>query len=70
MMKFNPCVPGQCTEEGTHCQGCGRSHEDIAETKVLIKGLVNFAEKKEYENIEEFASFVGKTVLKKLQQSS
>jgi hypothetical protein len=70
MMKFNPCVPGQCTEEGTHCEGCGRSHEDIAETKALIKGLVNFAEKKEYENIEEFASFVGKTVLKKLQQSS
>lgn len=69
-MKFNPCIPGQCTEEGTHCQGCGRSHEDITETKLLIKGLVDFAENKGYENIKEFSDFVGKTVLKKLQNPS
>lgn len=69
-MKFNPCVKGQCTYDGTHCQGCGRSHEDIAETKRLINGLVNFADEKGYNNIEEFSAFVGKTVLKKLKELS
>lgn len=70
-MKFNPCVSGgQCTEDGTHCKGCGRSHEEIAETKQLIMQIVKFAQKMEYENIDEFAGFIGKTVLKKLQASA
>lgn len=39
-MKFNPCRGGAfCTDVGTHCEGCGRSHVEIAETKVLVKGL-------------------------------
>lgn len=66
-MKFSPCIPGQCTEEGTHCEGCGRSHEEIAETKTLIKALVNFAQRMDYENIEDYAHFIGDTVLRKLE---
>ena len=66
-MKFNPCIPGKCTEQGTHCEGCGRTHEEIAETKRLVKQLVGFAQAQGYENIEDFADFVGKSVLKKLQ---
>ena len=67
-MKFNPCVSGgRCTEDGTHCQGCGRSHEEIAETKQVVMQVVKFAQKMGYENIDEFADFIGKTVLKKLQ---
>ena len=31
-MKFNPCND-KCTYEGSHCQGCGRSHQEIADTK-------------------------------------
>ena len=52
-MKFNPCIQGKCTEEGTHCEGCGRTHEEIAETKKLVKGLVSFSQKMGYENIED-----------------
>jgi hypothetical protein len=66
-MQFNPCVSGQCTEDGTHCQGCGRAHTEIAETKKLVKAVVDFAQKMDYENHAEFAEFIGKTVLKKLQ---
>jgi hypothetical protein len=66
-MKFNPCVSGKCTDQGTHCEGCGRSHEEIAETKKLIGNLVSFAQKMGYENQEDFANFVGKNLLKKLQ---
>lgn len=65
-MKFIPCN-GECTEEGTHCEGCGRSHEEIAETKKMVKALVVFAQKMEYENIEEFANAIGSNILKKLQ---
>lgn len=69
-MKFNPCIVGKCTEEGTHCKGCGRSHVEIAETKQLVKALVNFAQKMDYENVEDFSGFIGQSLLKKLQNPS
>ena len=69
-MKFNPCIPGKCTEEGTHCEGCGRTHEEIAETKKLVKDLVSFSQKMGYENIEDFSNFIGQSLLKKLQNPS
>ena len=31
--------------------------EEIAETKKMIKELVNYAQKMEYENVEDFANF-------------
>ncbi len=68
-MKYIPCN-GECTEEGTHCEGCGRSHVEIAETKKMVKALVVFAQKMEYENIEEFANSIGSNILKKLQDSA
>jgi hypothetical protein len=69
-MKFSPCISGKCTEEGTHCEGCGRTHEEIAETKRMIKEIVSYAQNKGYENIEDFADFIGKSVLAKLQKPS
>ncbi|MGR8980939.1 MAG: DUF1289 domain-containing protein [Gammaproteobacteria bacterium] len=66
-MKFSPCISGKCTEGGTHCEGCGRSHEEIAETKKLIMQLADFARSQDYENIEDFSNFIGKNLLKKLQ---
>ncbi|MCW8924227.1 MAG: DUF1289 domain-containing protein [Gammaproteobacteria bacterium] len=56
-MKFNPCT-GKCTQEGTHCEGCGRSHEEIAGMKAAIEGVVDFAQKMGYENIDEFTDGV------------
>ena len=68
-MKFNPCKSGAwCEDTGTHCNGCGRSHKEIAETKVLIKVLVEFAQKQDYENPEDFAQFIGETLARKLQK--
>ena len=69
-MKFSPCISGKCTYEGTHCEGCGRMHEEIAETKKMIKDLVSYAQMKEYENIEDFATFIGTSLLDKLQNPS
>lgn len=56
-MIFKPCN-GECTEDGTHCKGCGRSQEDVAEMRRLVGALVDYAKQKEYENIEDFANGV------------
>jgi hypothetical protein len=64
-MKFVPCQD-QCTYEGTHCQGCGRSHQEIAETKKLVGSIVDFIKTQDYENAEEFLNAINKSVLKKL----
>ena len=65
-MKFSPCT-GECTKEGTHCEGCGRSHEEVAGLSKVVNELVGFAQKMEYENTEDFASAVAKSVHYKLE---
>lgn len=64
-MNFNPCT-GRCTDSGTHCEGCGRTHEDVAEMKHLVNQLVHYAKHKGYENIEEYAQSIAKNVSYKL----
>ena len=64
-MKFSPCT-GKCTDDGTHCGGCGRSHQEIAEMKKYVGGLVALAEKMGYENIDEFAAGVAGSITYKL----
>ncbi len=66
-MKFNPCI-GECTHEGTHCEGCGRSHAEIAEMNSLVDGLVEFAGKMKYENAGDFADGVSHAVKYKLEE--
>jgi len=68
-MKFSPCID-QCTYDGTHCEGCGRSHQEIAETKKMVMALVNFVQSQEYENPDDFVNAVGQSVLKKLKKAA
>lgn len=68
-MKFTPCLD-KCTQDGSHCQGCGRSHQEIAETKQLIKSIIEFIQKYDYENSDEFIAMVSKKVRKKLADAS
>jgi predicted Fe-S protein YdhL (DUF1289 family) len=68
-MKFSPCTDN-CTYDGTHCQGCGRAHQEIAETKRLVMEAVNFAQEQEYENIEDFSNAIGQSILKKLKKAT
>ena len=68
-MKFNPCID-KCTSEGTHCQGCGRSFEEIAGTKKLVISIVDFIQSQHYDNSEEFLSAISKSVLKKLKKTA
>lgn len=68
-MKFTPCAD-KCTFEGTHCEGCGRSHQEIAETKKLVMAIVNFAQEQEYENVEDFVDAIRRSALKRLQKAA
>lgn len=67
-MKFSPCID-QCTFEGTHCEGCGRSHQEKADTKKLVMSIASFIQSHDYENKEEFMHVLSSNVLKKLQKS-
>lgn len=69
-MQFTPCRGGDfCSDEGSHCQGCGRSHEEIAQTRALIAGLSDYALEKGYDNVEEFTRFVADKAVKKTQKA-
>ncbi len=59
-MQFSPCRgKDNCTEGGTHCEGCGRPHDEIASTRALIASIVDYAITMGYENYSEFTAFVG-----------
>jgi hypothetical protein len=60
-MKFVPCN-GQCTDKGTHCEGCGRTHEEVAAMRKPVGDLVALAEKMKYENPEDFANAVAGSI--------
>ena len=65
-MKFVPCIGKEhCTEGGSHCRACGRSHEEIAEARALVEAVSAMADR--FENFEEFIGYVGSKSLKKVR---
>jgi predicted Fe-S protein YdhL (DUF1289 family) len=67
-MNFSPCRGGMnCTQDGSHCGGCGRSHEEIADTKKLANDIAEHILKMDYENIEDFLQFVAFKAFNKVQ---
>mgnify|MGYP000358964330 CR=1 FL=1 len=68
-MNFSPCT-GNCTKDGTNCNGCGRSHEEVAEMKKHVVALVNLAKNMEYENTKEFANAVASSIKLKLKAAN
>lgn len=65
-MIFSPCN-GKCTDQGTNCEGCGRTHAEVAETRKMVADMVAYAQKKNYENAEEYANSIARSVIYKLQ---
>jgi len=65
--RFKPCVSRTaCTEDGTHCRACGRSHEEINALRALTNQITAFAVEMDYENSEEFLDYLKSKVAKKL----
>ena len=64
-MKFSPCIK-QCTKDSTFCQGCGRSHVEIGETKALAKKITEHLVKYGYDDPENFLEVLNKKALDRL----
>lgn len=67
-MQFVPCQD-QCTKDGTHCEGCGRSFQEIAETKAIVSSAIELIRRYEYENPDEFVAAISKSIIKKLNKN-
>ena len=63
-MKFSPCT-SDCTSEGTHCGGCGRSRAEITETQAITKQLVAHLVKYNYDDPENFLDNIKAKALKR-----
>lgn len=66
-MKFSPCT-NQCTSDGDACQGCGRSHTEIRETKALLAKVVAHLFDYGYDDPENFLQMLNTKSLARLAQ--
>jgi len=68
MTSFVPCAgKSACTEDGSHCRGCGRSHVEIARARDAINALADLAAERGYDNVEVFAEYVAARLIKKVE---
>lgn len=68
MGQFKPCLgKTACREEDGKCHTCGRSFEEIFTTREMIQGLVDLALASDYDNVDEFAAYVARRIIKKVQ---
>ncbi len=59
MRSFTPCKgKTACRDDGTICLACGRSLNEIEDTRRLIDALAELAIAQQYENVGEFFSYV------------
>jgi hypothetical protein len=64
-MKFSPCTDN-CTKDGTHCQGCGRSHTEIRESSALWAKVAAHMFAYGYDDPENFLDTLNKKSLRRL----
>lgn len=67
-MKFTPCA-NECDSGGSHCDGCGRSHEEIRQTLALIASVAEFMNTWGYDNPDEFLEVLKTKSIKKLART-
>ena len=69
MARFTPCKDrSACTEDGTHCKACGRTHTEIARTRAITADVAQFLARMDYENPEDFMAYLTRKVLKKAKK--
>lgn len=67
MQSFRPCVGKTvCRDSGDVCLTCGRSLTEVARTRELIEQLTEFVMISDYVNVQEFADYVARKVVKKV----
>lgn len=67
---FRPCVDRTaCTEDGSHCRACGRSHDEIARIREITSELTAFIQEMQYDNSDAFLDYLQQKVQKKLKHA-
>ncbi|MDO8926767.1 MAG: hypothetical protein Q7U94_07655 [Sideroxyarcus sp.] len=67
MSTFVPCKgKTACRDDGVKCLTCGRSFDEIEQTRRLIDALAEFVCTQGYDNVDEFAAYVADKVEKKV----
>jgi len=67
MSRFTPCRgKTACRDDGEQCLVCGRSFMEIGRTRELIDALADLACAQGYDNVDEFAAYVARKLVKKV----
>ena len=68
MIDFKPCQgKTACRDDGERCLTCGRSLDEIAELRELLKSLTELAITYQYENVDSFSDYIGKKLRKSIE---
>lgn len=68
MSTFTPCINrNACNEDGFHCRACGRSHDEIRETRQLTTQVAEFLQRMAYENPQDFLHYLTRKVEMKIK---
>lgn len=68
MRQFNPCKgKDACHDDGERCLTCGRKLTEVARTVFLMNELSDFIVEQEYSNVDEFAAYIARKLVKKVK---
>ena len=68
MQTFKPCLgKNACRDSEDTCLACGRPLAEVARTREFIDQLAEFVIASGYANVEEFATYIARKVVKKVE---
>ena len=68
MRPFNPCKgKDACRDDGERCLTCGRKLTEVARLVFLMNELSDFVIEQEYSNVDEFAAYIARKLVKKVK---
>ena len=68
MCQFNPCKgKDACRDDGERCLTCGRKLTEVARTMFLMNELSDFVIEQDYDNVDEFAAYIARKLVKKVK---
>lgn len=68
MRQFNPCKgKDACRDDGERCLTCGRKLTEVARLVFLMNELSDFVIEQDYDNVEEFAAYLARKLVKKVK---
>lgn len=68
MANFTPCQgKNACRDDGVLCLTCGRKLSEISKLRDLMNGLTELAIDYDFENVDEYAQYVARKVVKMVE---